>query len=192
MSNMISPVRRTSLPHLLAAIWIYLFAFMGCQPKAEYVTINEPMKDFLLNTSDSTRGAASVQELSCYFYSALHGDISFDQFARFIPDSGDIAQIYSLTNTSTANVRLNENADTIRTVLRRGFVAAMSKAAVLHASWSNATFDQVMVIEIEDQKLPSKKIIIICNDGKTTLRASAKCLQIGDRWFIGEDIRYGV
>lgn len=191
MTKMITPSRRTTFLYS-SAIWIFLLVLMGCQPKAQYDTINEPMKEFVMNASDSVRGAASVQELSCYFYSALHGDISFDQLSRFIPDSGNIAQIYALTNTSTANLRLKENADTIRSVLHRGFVAAMSKAAVLHASWSNATFDQVMVIEIEDQKLPSKKIIIICNDGKTTLRASAKCLQIGDRWFIGEDIRYGV
>lgn len=192
MTKMKSPYRLTTMSGLPFLICFFLFGLMGCQPKAQYDTINEPMKDFVLNTSDSTRGATSVQELSCYFYSALHGDISYDQLTHFIPDSGNIAQIYVLTNTSSANVRLKENADTIRNVLHRGFVGAMSKAAVLHASWSNASFDQVMVIEIEDQKLPSKKIIIICNDGKTTLRASAKCLKIGDRWFIGEDIRYGV
>lgn len=189
---MISLFRQTNFLYLSLVICFILFGWTGCQPKAQYDTINEPMKDFVLQANDSIRGAASVQELSCYFYSALHGDISYDQLTRFIPDSGNIAQIYALTNTSTANLRLKEDADTIRNVLHRGFVGAMSKAAVLHASWSNATFDQVMVIEIEDQKLPSKKIIIICNDGKTTLRASAKCLQIGDRWFIGEDIRYGV
>lgn len=164
----------------------------SCQPKADYETIENPMTGFSLSKYDSVRGAASVQELSCYFYSTLNGDITFDELSRHIPDSADIAAIYAATNTPTAGVPLRENADSVLSRLHRGFNDALSKASVLHADWSNAAYEQLMVIEIEGQRLPSKKMVIICSDGKTKLRASAKCLQIGDRWFIGEDIRYGI
>ena len=151
------------------------------------------MKGFTLATNDSVRGAKTIQDLSCYFFLALKGDISFQQLTHFTPDSADIANIYILTQTPLPySDDLKANQDSVQHILHEGFLAAQSKAAVLHADWKNATFTLVRVIEIEYQKLPSKKIVIEAMDGKTTLRASAMCMQIGDRWFIGEDIRYGV
>ena len=89
-------------------------------------------------------------------------------------------------------MELKDNADSVQHILKNGFFAAQSKPAVLHSDWKNATFTRIMIIEIESQKLPSKKIVLEATDGTTTLRASAKCMKIGERWFIGEDIRYGV
>lgn len=151
------------------------------------------MKGFRLSLSDSARGAKSIQDLSCYFFLALQGQISFDQLEQFIPDSADIAHMYTITQTPLpAGAELKANQDSVQHILHAGFAAAQSKPTVLHSDWKDATFTKVRVIPIEDQKLPSKKIMIEATDGKTTLRASAKCMQIGDRWFIGEDIRYGV
>ena len=167
--------------------------FLSCQPKAEYDVIKDPMKGFVVNMDDSTRGAKSIQELSCYFFSALQGKITFQQLQKFTPDSEDIAHIYTLTSTSVSSAKdIRANADTVSNLLKSGFNAAVSKASVLHSDWKKATLNRVMVIEIEDQKLPSKKIVLEASDGKTTLRASAKCMKIGNRWFIGEDLRYGV
>lgn len=177
----------------LATAGLVLALFFSCQPKAQYDVIADPMKGFVMNLNDSVRGARSIQELSCYFFSALGGKITFQQLQQFTPDSEDIARIYTITSTpvSSGNA-LRANADTVSNRLRDGFNAAVSKASVLHSDWKKATLHRVMVIEIEDQKLPSRKIVLEAADGKTTLRASAKCMQIGDRWFIGEDIRYGV
>jgi hypothetical protein len=173
-------------------IFLAFLFLLSCQPKADYVIIKNPGKDFQLIVNDSIRGAVSIEELSSYYYAALRGQISFEQFSRFIPDSGDIAKIYAETGTPVSSQNLKSNADTILQTLQLGFVEARSKAATLHSSWNEVAFDEVMVIDIANQKLPSKKIVVIGTKDKTTLRASAKCLQIGRRWFIGEDIRYGI
>jgi hypothetical protein len=166
---------------------------MSCQPKADYDVITQPMNGFDFNINDSVRGAKSIKDLSCYFFVAMQGQISFEQFKKFVPDSADIANIYVLTQTQLPDGSyLKANADTVLNRMLNGFNSARSKPAVLHSDWKDASLTRVMVIEIEDQNLPSKKIVIEATDGKTTLRASAKCMKIGDRWFIGEDIRYGV
>jgi len=185
---------KKSFCSLLLVIWYCLLSFFfSCQPKAQYDVIQDPLKDFKSNLNDSVRGAKSISDLSCYLFFALQGQITFKQLQKFIPDSADIANIYALTQSAPISSHdVRANADTVKNQLQNGFNAAVSKAAVLHADWKNATINRVMVIEIEDQKLPSKKIVIEAMDGKTTLRASVKCMQIGERWFLGEDLRYGV
>ena len=76
--------------------------------------------------------------------------------------------------------------------LHRQWIKTRSEAAELKANWSGAELEQLQLIEIENQKVPSQKLIISCKSGKTVLRATAKCMQIGDRWYIGEDIKFGV
>ena len=169
-----------------------LIAFVSCQPRANYITIAQPMNSFSENLSDSARGAKSIQDLGCYFFLALKGDIRFDQLARFIPDSSDIKNIYVQTSTSLTDVSFKSLATTIHNQEQTNFYSAVTEAQQLNASWLNATFEKLMVEEIEDQKLPSKKIILECKSGTVTLRASAKCMEIGDRWFIGEGIKFGV
>ncbi len=178
---------------MLTAITTMIMSLFSCQPKAQYDTIENPMKDFASNTPDSQHGAKSIRDLSCYFFLALQNQLTFSQLSDFIPDSGDIATIYILTQAPLpAPAELRANEDSVRHILHAGFAAAQSKAAVLHSDWKDATLSRVMVIDIENQRLPSKKIVIEATDGKTILRASAKCMKIGERWFIGEDIRYGV
>lgn len=178
---------------LLITHYSLLTIFFSCQPKADYETIANPMNGFSANLNDSIRGAQSIQDLSCYLFISLKGQITFNQLEKFIPDSEDISAIYVLTQAPLpSGTDVRANADTVRNLLQKGFKATVSKSAVLHADWKNAVLNRVMVIEIEDMKLPSKKIILEAADGKTTLRASAKCMKIGDRWFIGEDLRFGV
>ncbi|HYV94857.1 MAG TPA: hypothetical protein VE978_23990 [Chitinophagales bacterium] len=178
---------------LLIAFSSLLLAVSSCQPKAQYDTIENPMKGFALNANDSFRGAKSIQDLSCDLFLALQGKITFEQLRQFTPDSADIANIYMLTQTPPpSGGEIKANQDSVQHILHSGFLAAQSKAAVLHTDWKDATLTRVMIIEIENQKLPSKKIVLEATDGNTTLRASAKCMKIGERWFIGEDIRYGV
>jgi hypothetical protein len=186
--------RRRIFPVFLLASHVFcLLFFSSCQPKADYETLTNPMKGFAPGTNDSIRGAKSIQDLSCYLFIALDGQITFNQLEKFIPDSEDIANIYILTQSPPASGDdVRANADTVRNLLQKGFKATVSKSAVLHADWKNAVLNRVMVIEIEDMKLPSKKIILEAADGKTTLRASVKCMKIGDRWFLGEDLRFGV
>ena len=174
-------------------IYLFFITISSCQPKAEYDVIVNPMKGFTENLDDSIRGANSIQDLTCYLFLTLQGKITFEQLKHFAPDSTDIAKIYVLTQTPLpGGTELKANQDSIQHILHAGFLSAQSKAAVLHSDWKNATLTRVMIIEIENQKLPSKKIVLEATDGNTTLRASAKCMKIGERWFIGEDIRYGV
>src|SRR5690349_12955933 len=84
---------------LRLSILSLLITFISCQPKADYDVITQPMNGFDFNINDSIRGAKSIKDLSCYFFVALQGQISFDQFKKFIPDSVDIADIYTLTQT---------------------------------------------------------------------------------------------
>ncbi len=183
----------SSLPLSFVVIFSVFIFLTSCQRKADYATVENPMKDFVSNVNDSLRGAKSIEDLSCDLFLTLQGEITFNQLSHFIPDSEDIAHMYLLTQNSLPQGKvLKVNADSAHQSLQQGFYAAQSKAAVLHSDWKNAELKRVLVIDIEYQRLPSKKIIIEAIDGKTTLRASAKCLKIGDRWFIGEDIRYGV
>ncbi len=76
--------------------------------------------------------------------------------------------------------------------LQRGWITTRSEASRLKANWSEAIFTKLVIEDIVNQKIPSKKIILECKSGNTTLRANVKCMQIGDRWFIGEDIKFGV
>lgn len=192
MSNFFLTVKHSLCNSRLCTLIGCCFLF-SCQPKAQYDTIENPMKGFNAGMSDSVRGAKSIQDLSCYFFLSLQNEMTFTQLKHFIPDSADIANIYVVTETPLPLPSdLKANEDSVQHILHAGFSAAQSKAAVLHADWKDATLTRVMVIEIEGQKLPSKKIVLEATDGKTTLRASAKCMKIGDRWFIGEDIRYGV
>jgi hypothetical protein len=177
----------------IIALGYLLHTVSSCQSKAQYDIIEDPMKGFTLNINDPVRGAKSIQDLSCDLFLALQGKTTFQQLIHFTPDSADIANIYRFTRTPMpSGIELKANQDSIQHFLQAGFLAAQSKAAVLHADWKDATLTRVMIIEIENQKLPSKKIVLEATDGKTTLRASAKCMKLGERWFIGEDIRYGV
>ncbi len=164
----------------------------GCQPKAHLVTIDDPMREFSPAPDDNMRGAASVQDLSAYLFLSLKGDMTFEQLSRFIPDSSNIVEIYSITKTDARDANLKSNADTVLHQLQRGWIKTRSQASELKANWSDATFTKLLIEEIENQKIPSKKIMLECKSGTTTLRASAKCMQIGERWFIGEDIKLGV
>jgi len=150
------------------------------------------MNNFSADVSDSLRGAKSVEDLACYFFLSLKGDLTFDQLARFIPDSAGIADIYKQTKSDIGSAKLKTNADTVAHLLQREWIKTRSEASELKANWGTATFDKVLIEEMEQQKLPSKKIMLECKSGETTLRASAKCMQIGNRWFIGEDIKFGV
>ena len=150
------------------------------------------MSSFSPAASDSVRGAKSVEELSDYFFLSLKGDISFEQLSRFIPDSANIADIYKLTQTDPGGANLRANADTVLHQLQSAWIKTRSEASELKSNWTDATFTKLQIEEIENQKLPSKKIMLECKSGKTTLRATAKCMMIGDRWFIGEDIKFGV
>jgi hypothetical protein len=164
----------------------------GCQPKANLVAIEDPMSKFSPDRNDDLRGAATVQDLSSYLFLSLKGDITFNQLSRFIPDSSNIVEIYSITKTDARDANLKSNADTVLHQLQRGWIKTRSQASELKANWSDATFTKLLIEDIENQKIPSKKIMLECKSGTTTLRASAKCMQIGDRWFIGEDIKLGV
>ena len=155
-------------------------------------TIDHPFNNFSLSTDDSTRGAKSVEDLACDLFLSLKGDLNFDELSRFIPDSSTIARIYQITKTDTKDANLKANADSVIHQLRRDWVKTRSEAAELKANWGDATFEKLQIVDMEDQKLPSKKILLECKSGTTTLRASAKCLKIGERWFIGEDIKFGV
>lgn len=173
----------------IAGVFIPVFMLVSCQPKAKMTTIDHPVCDV---PTDSSRGAASMEALSCYFYKSLRGDISFDELARYIPDSADIVTIYKMTKTEPGDANVKGNADTVLNQLHRQWIKTRSEAAELKANWSGADLEQLQLIEIENQKIPSRKVIISCKSGKTVLRASAKCMQIGDRWYIGEDIKFGV
>ena len=166
---------------------------LGCQPKADYTTVKEPLKNFKAELDDSIRGAKSIEDLSCYFYLALKGDISYEQLSKFIPDSNELVRMYTLTGSKLpTGQEIKIAADTIHFALHRSFIETKSRASIFHASWLESKYDNVMILEMEGQKLPSKKIIIVAQDDKQTLRASALCMQIDGRWFIGEDIRFGV
>ncbi len=164
----------------------------SCQPKADYVEVISPMKNFTADSHDSARGAKSMEDLSCYLFMALKGEITFDQLSMFIPDSADIVNIYIATNTTPNPLQVKENADSVYSKLRKGFYETKSKSAIFHTSWSDATFEKVMIFNIENQRIPSRRIIMETKTGKDYLRCSAMCMQINGRWFIGEDLKYGV
>ncbi|MCY7411084.1 MAG: hypothetical protein LH473_12495 [Chitinophagales bacterium] len=164
----------------------------GCQPKADYKEVLLPMKNFTNEINDSVRGAKTMEDLSCYLYLALKGDITFEKFSKFIPDSNDVAGIYSETQTPADARAIKENADSAFSKLRKSFFETKSKSAIFHTSWSDATFEKVMIFNIEDQKIPSTRIIMETKTGKDYLRCSVMCLQINGRWFIGENLKYGV
>src|SRR6187397_2934949 len=94
----------------IAGVFIAVSMLVSCQPKAKMTTIDHPVCDA---PTDSTRGAASMEALSCYFYKSLRGDISFDELARYIPDSADIGAIYKITKTEPGDANVKGNADTV-------------------------------------------------------------------------------
>ncbi|MBA3647520.1 MAG: hypothetical protein H0W62_03050 [Chitinophagales bacterium] len=163
----------------------------GCQPKAIITTIDNPMDGFSEDV-DSVRGANTVQDLACYLFLALQQKISYGNLTRFIPDSSDIGKIYQLTNSPVGNANLKTNADSVRHQLQKDLLNTESESSSLHATWTDATFTKLLIQEIEDQKLPSKKIMMQCKSNGITLLASCKCLKIGDKWYIGEDLKFGV
>lgn len=164
----------------------------GCQPKANITTIENPMDSFSPALSDSGRGAATIQDLAAYLFLSLKGEINFEELSRFIPDSGNIAMIYQLTQTAAKDDNLKAIADTAQSMLQSDWIKTRSEASELKANWSDAVFIKLQIMDIENQKLPSKKIMLECKSGTQTLRASARCLMIGDKWFIGEDIKFGM
>ncbi|HUM45797.1 MAG TPA: hypothetical protein PLD84_02640 [Chitinophagales bacterium] len=176
----------------VVGVLIVTFLFISCQPKANISTINDPMSGFTANVPDSTRGAATLQELSSYLFLSLKDDITFEQLTKFFPDSGNVAMIYEVTNADAKGVNLRSIADSAQNQLRRGWLKTHREAAELKVNWTDATFTTLRVMDIENQKIPSKKIMLECKSGTQTLRASARCLMIGNRWFIGEDIKFGV
>ncbi|MEO6167808.1 MAG: hypothetical protein ABIO46_07915 [Chitinophagales bacterium] len=166
--------------------------FISCQPKANISTIDNPMSGFTANVVDSTRGAATLQELANYLFLSLKDDITFEQLSRYFPDSGNVAMIYEITAADTKGVNLKSIADSAQIQLRRGWLKTHREAAELKVNWTDATFKSLQIMDIENQKIPSKKIMLECKSGTQTLRASARCMMIGNRWFIGEDIKFGV
>lgn len=164
----------------------------GCQPKAHITTIENPMTGFVPLLNDSVRGAATIQDLADYLFLSLRDDMSFEQLSRMIPDSGNVAMIYEITNTDQKDANLKAIADTAKNQLFNGWKKTRREAAELRVNWTDATFAKLQVQDVEDQKLPSKKIMLECKAGGETLRASALCLLIGNRWYIGQDIKFGV
>src|SRR4030095_5863760 len=144
------------------------------------------MNNFSPDASGSLRGAKSVEDAAAYLFLSLKGDLNFEQLSRFIPDSADIANIYKITQSDPKSANIKSNADTVYRQLNREWIKTRSEASELKANWSNTTFEKLQIMDIADQKLPSKKIMLECKSGETTLRASAKCMKIGERWFIGE------
>ncbi|MGB3075047.1 MAG: hypothetical protein WBB36_06985 [Chitinophagales bacterium] len=166
--------------------------FTACQPKADISTIENPMNGFSPELNDSMRGAATLQELADYLFLSLKDDITFEQLSRLIADSGNVAMIYDLTNSDKKDADLKAIADSARNQLQRGWKNTRHEAVELKVNWTDATFTKLQIQDIENQKLPTKKIMLECKSGGETLRANARCLKIGDRWFIGEDIKFGV
>lgn len=150
------------------------------------------MAGFIPELSDSERGASSVQDLGNYLFLSLKGDITYYQLQKFFPDSAAIALIYELTQTSIKNADLAAIADTAQNQLLSGWTKTQREVSLLGENWTDATLSKLLIQELEHQKLPGKKITIECKSGKQILRASARCLKIGDRWFIGEEIKFGV
>ena len=150
------------------------------------------MTGFTPMLADSIRGAATVQELGNYLFLSLKGEITYYQLKKFFPDSANIAMIYELTQTGVKDANLAAIADSAQSQLLHGWTKTQREVSMLGENWTDATFTKLLIQELENQTLPGKKITIECKSGKQTLRASAKCLKIGDRWFIGEEIKFGV
>src|SRR5215831_4635369 len=112
------------------------FFFPSCQPKAVYTTINQPLSNFVANTSDSVRGAKSIQDLGCYYFLALKGNLRYDQLAHFIPDSADIVQIYKLTNSAIDGHYIKTLADTIYQEQQSSFYYTVTEAKQVNGSWN--------------------------------------------------------
>src|ERR1043165_9905027 len=105
-----TPTHASFFNRFIGITFIFLISIPSCQPKAQYETIIDPMKGFTANLNDSVRGAKSMQDLTCYFFLALQGKITFEQFKHFIPDSADIANIYKFTETPLpADIELKAN-----------------------------------------------------------------------------------
>ncbi len=164
----------------------------GCQPKAGITTIDNPMEAVTIEWSDSLHGAATLQDLAGCLYLSLKDEITLDQLSVMFPDSGDVARIYELTGTDKQGANMKAIADSAQSLMARGWKKTRHEAVELKVNWTDAVFVELMIQDIENQKLPTKKIMLECKSGTQILRASARCLLIGDRWFIGEDIKFGV
>lgn len=164
----------------------------SCQPKAKTTVIENPTSGFSRSLADSLTGAASVQDLGNYLFLSLKGDITFYELQRFFPDSAAISLMYELTHTSTQDADLAAIADTALNQLLTGWTRTQREATQVGENWTDAKLIRIRIQEMDNQVLPGRKITIECQSDKETLRASAKCLKIGDRWYIGEDIKFGV
>ncbi len=189
---MIYKLLKVVLVRPFACFLCCLVLITACQPKAGITTIDHPMNAVNTAWNDSLHGAANLQDLAGFLYLSLKDEITPEQLSVMFPDSGDVAQIYDLTGTAKQGANMKAIADSARSMLSKGWKKTKHEAVELKVNWTDAEFVQLMIQDIENQKLPTKKIMLECKSGTQTLRASARCLQIGDRWFIGEDIKFGV
>ncbi|MCS6991698.1 MAG: hypothetical protein NZL95_07540 [Chitinophagales bacterium] len=175
---------------LLAFIQFVMIATQGCGRHQGYQVVESPLTHFAYRP-DTQPGAASLIDLACLLFFALQGQIDFDSLRHFMADSAIVARMYQVAGMQADEKEIKQVADSAQAKLYRQFLETASQPVVFRTSWNEAHLTKVHLLEVPGQRLPTQRLLLQAEAGKHTLRATALCFQLDNRWFIGEDLRYG-
>lgn len=143
-------------------------------------------------SSEAHRGANDLIELGNNVLACMQDKIPFTQLTYFIPNKTDIAQLYALTKTPIDSQNINTNAELVLKNIATGFANAKNDGILQEFEWKDVSLENVTSQVMPGEAINSKLVYWNLLANKKHYRLTAKCMQIGNYWFLGEDIRFNI
>jgi hypothetical protein len=138
------------------------------------------------------RGASSLTELAAILFLAFQKEEKFDALLNFIPDSSVMREMYALSSTSYQQQEADSALNGAIEKLKEEYALTSLRVKQSGLDWKNATALELNVYNMGIAEIPSRKIFLVCESNKLKFGVSVQCLQINGRWFLGENLHYGI
>lgn len=155
-----------------------------------YKTVEE--KPASQKSSTTHRGADDLIELGNKLLACMQDKIAFSELTIYIPNATDIESLYLITKTPIDTEAIKTNAALVLKNIATGFANAKNDGILQEFDWPTATLENVTSQQMPGEAISSKLVYWNLIANKKHYRLTAKCMQIGNYWFIGEDIRFNI
>ena len=144
------------------------------------------------NQQTEHRGAIDLIELGQQILYCMQDKITFKQLTNYIPNQEDIKQLYVITKTpiDTTNIRIN--AELALKKIAAGFGNAKNDGILQEFEWKNVKMENVTSQLMPNEIINSKHVYWNLTVNNKNYRLTAKCMQIGNYWFLGEDLHFNI
>ena len=168
-----------------------LFCFVIFVSCNHIKTVTEKPEE--LNTSLTPhRGGLDLIEVGNALLNCMQDKISFEQLSTYIPSKTEIKSLSEITNSPMSDVEITSSADVAIKTIAAGFIKSKNDGLLKEIKWADAKLDNVTSQEMPGLPVKSKLVYWNMSEGKKQFRLTAKCMQIGNYWFIGQDLQFNI